>query len=44
MGSVKTHIVFRHIHLERQITHVNEDIKEAIVYPGLEYGREMYDL
>lgn len=42
--SIKTHIVFRHIHLERQMTHVNEDIKEAMVYPRLEYGREMYDL
>lgn len=37
-------LVYRHIKLERQIRHANEDIKEVITCSGLEYGREIYDL
>lgn len=37
-------VVYRHINLERQIRHANEDIKGVMTCSGLEDGREIYDL
>lgn len=37
-------LTFRCIKLEKEIIHANEDIKEAVIYLGLEYEKEIYDL